>query len=310
MKRVAASLLLILASLASPGIAGPAGAQSDEGPVCSLLTIKEISQALGGRKWQIAADGDTPTQCYLHNGLFDRKSKALSVRLELGDEALWEDFRQNFVSSYPETEELEIEGFPVIYEGGSLNAWLGPTAWLTITVISEARKDDAKAKDLAKLAIGRLAADVSTPAEPELPTGDLCSIVTAEDVSAAMGETLTVLESAPDACVFMGDVAAGSLTGLTLNFVAGDPLAPMAPADEIRLAFPEAVEIEVAGVPALQPAAESGSPGWMQAQLIVLPDEASVLFLTATTPESVDPAAALVTIAETAIPGLEAMGSE
>jgi hypothetical protein len=309
MRCAAASAVLVLASLTSLGSGVVAASPAGTGPVCSLITIDEIAQAFGGKKWQLAEDGDAPTQCYLHNGLFDRKSKALSIRLESGDEFLWEDFRQGFIDSYPETEELEMEGFPVIYEGGSLNAWLGPDAWLTVTVITDARKDEAKVKDLAEIMVGRLASNLSTPAEPVESTG-LCTVVTVEQVSAAIGETLSVIEDTPDACAFAGDMATGSLTGLVINLATGDPMVASALLDELRAAFPEAAEIEVAGVPALQPEATPGAPGWLQSQLIVLPDEGTVLFLTATTPEAVDTAAALVTIAEAALTGLATMTSE
>ena len=304
MTRFAAALLLALAAIGAPGMAATAGAVEIEGGACSLVTNRELTQAFGGRRWKEAEGGPVdPLSCYRHNDQLDRRSKAFIVKFTPATQEQSDSFRQDFVASYPGSE-LEVAGFPAVHDEGTLHVFVGPQGWLSVEMSTENRRDYRQLPDLAATAVGRLDPALLQPADPaEEPTGDLCAVVAAEAVSAAIGEPVTIIEQAADMCILAGDAAAGSGTSVTIQMATGDPLAAMPMIDQVRAAFPDATEIEIGGVPALQSEAEPGSTGFMTAQLVVFPDPATVLFLMATAPDSVDIGAALVTIAEHALQG-------
>ena len=307
MRRLAASLLLALAAIGAPGMAGTVGAVDIEGGACSLVTNRELTRAFGGRRWQEAEGGPVdPLSCYRHNDMLGRRSKAVLVKFTPAAQEQSDSFRQDFLSSYPGSE-LEVGGFPAVQDGGTLHVFVGPQGWLSVEMSSESGRDYGRLPDLAELAVGRLDPSLLQPVDPaEEPAGDLCLIVAVEAVSAAVGEPVTIIEQAADSCTLAGDVAAGSGTSVTIQLATGDPLAVTPLIDQVGAAFPDAAEIELGDVPALQPEAQPGSPGFMTAQLVVFPDPATVLFLMGTTPDTVDVAAALVTIAEQALTALAA----
>jgi hypothetical protein len=302
-----ASLLLAWAAVAAPGVAGTVAAVEIEGGACSLVTSREIIRELGGRRWPEATGGpEDPLRCARHNDQLGRRSKALLVKFTPATQDQSDSFRADFLSSYPDAAQLDIGGFPAVQDEGTLHVFVGPQGWLSVETSSESRRDYGKLKNLAAIAVGRLDPGLLGEAPVTEPTGDLCASLPIDAVSAVVGEPLSVAQQAPDSCVLVGDLAAGSQTNLTVQHAQGDPQAPMPLIDQVREAFPVATEIDVGGVPAIQPAPEPGPDGFTTGQLVVFPDPASVLFLIATVPDSVDVATALASIAELAVAGLAA----
>ena len=150
MRRPIVSLLLALACTTSAAPAMPAqSAASDEG-LCRLLTVKEVRTALGTGEWQIARDGDVPDQCYLHNGLLDRKSRAFSMRLLASNEENQRDFREGLVASGGR--ELTVAGFPAVQDDREAVTIFFPDPWDMLQLSPVGYDDDDVAKGVAQLA--------------------------------------------------------------------------------------------------------------------------------------------------------------
>jgi hypothetical protein len=302
MRRPIVSLSLAVVFLAWAAPATPAqSAASDEG-LCRLLTVKEVRTALGKGKWQIAKDGDVPDQCYMHNGLLDRKSRAFSMRLLASNEANQRDFRDGLLSSG--ARELTVAGFPAVQDRRDAVAIFFPDPWdiLQLSPVGYDGDDVSKGiRQLAELAAARYAS-AGAPA-PSTGTStapaSACDLLTAEEVSAALGEEMTA-EAMPLACSYHGDTGGGSLTGLTMGVSRGTDA--VAGIEQIRaLGWPETT---VGGLPALHAPTEEVSSGLSRSMVAVIPDDSSVLVLSADAPAEVDVAAAVLALAALAVPRL------
>lgn len=307
MRRPIVSLLLVVACVAWAAPATPAqAAASDEG-LCRLLTVKEVRKALGKGEWQIAQDGDVPDQCYMHNGLMDRKSRAFSMRLLASNEENQREFRNDLIASGGT--ELEVAGFPAVLTDRDAVTVFFPDPWDMLQLSPVGYEDDDVAKgirQLAELAAARYASTgdpASTPGTSTLAAGP-CDLLTTEEVSTALGEEMTAEDMSPG-CLYHGDIDGGSLTGLTVGYATGpDAVAGL---EQVQaLGWPEIV---IGGLPALQAPTEQLASGLSRSVLAIIPDDASVLLLSADTPSGIDSAAAVLTLAQLAVPRLGSMPS-
>ena len=145
---------------------------------------------------------------------------------------------------------------------------------------------------------------VTAPPTSAAPPAGLCTILTVEEVSAALGETVAVVEDTPETCVFAVDGEDASLTGLAVIRERADPEAQEPLTDQVRATFPDATDIEVGGLPGLATADEPLANGWTQAQLVLFPDDDTMLFLAVVVPEGREGAGPLLGLATLAVPRL------
>lgn len=125
-------------------------------------------------------------------------------------------------------------------------------------------------------------------------------LLTADEVARALGAPLTATEMSPEACLYAGDMAAGSFTGMSPILARGADAAGAL--EQLRARATGATDLEVAGAPALQTAPETLSSGLIRSATAVQPDPATAFLMSADAPSSVDVAAAVVGLARQAIP--------
>src|SRR6188472_2648655 len=99
MRRPVIALIVTGSVLVATGVASATmvAARPDDG-LCRLLKAGEVREAFGHGKWRIADDGDVPEQCYMHNGRFDDRSRAFSMRLLGSNEENQQEFRDDLIS--------------------------------------------------------------------------------------------------------------------------------------------------------------------------------------------------------------------
>jgi hypothetical protein len=144
----------------------------------------------------------------------------------------------------------------------------------------------------------------------------LCELWTPAQVSEALGgERLTLVKAneSPQSCQYQAarrrsftDFAALYSVSTETSFVYGDQTVETIH-DLIQLNFPDAAEVDVVGLPALQtPTARmiNEARGWRQSTLYVFPNDVTMLQMQVRAPRGVDPAAAVVSLAELAGPWL------
>lgn len=275
--------------------------------MCSLLTPAEISAAFPKGDWQVADDGETTSECYLHNGRFDQAAQSVLVKIVPSDPSSADGFFTDLRAGNADAVDVEIAGVPGVYvpfsEGASFYVRAGEDWWFTIETGDRAAKLQQKLRSLAAIVAGRLGVGTSAaspdPTVPGTPAGvQLCEVVTLEEVAHAMGEPLTATTDAPDDCVLAGDPATGATTSLTLAYRVGDALATTTLEDLARQTFPDAPEGAVLGVLTLFPAVETTDAGLTRASAQLLPDPQTWISVSAETPATVDAAAAVVTLSE------------
>jgi hypothetical protein len=132
----------------------------------------------------------------------------------------------------------------------------------------------------------------------------ICAILTVEEVSAALGETVAIVEDTPETCVFAVDGDGASLTGLAVIRENADPEALEPLADQTRATFPDATDVEVGGLSGLATADEPLVNGWTQARLVLFPDDHTTLFLAVVVPEGREGAGPLLDLVSLAVPRL------
>ncbi len=154
---VSAAIVLTGAMTLEPALVA---GKSDEG-LCRLLSAKEVRQALGKGKWQIADDGDVPEQCYMHNGRFDDRSRAFSMRLLASNQENQQDWHDEAVSSGDE--EHQIAGFRAVQDRRGAVVIFLPDPW-DILQLSPVGYDDEDVSgamlNLATLAAERYGAEL------------------------------------------------------------------------------------------------------------------------------------------------------
>jgi hypothetical protein len=305
MRRIAL-LLVALAAIALPAeslrLPGSApttlAAQSSEG-LCRLLTVKEVRKALGKGKWQIADDGDVPDQCYMHNGLMDRKSRAFSMRLLQSSEERQQEWRED-VADEDGTFPMVIAGFPAVQDARDAVTVFFPDPWdiLQLSPVGYAGQDVSEGvRQLAELAAGRFGSEsgssaVASPSTP--PSGDAstdpCTLLTADEISAALGELMTVSpENMAGHCSYRGG------RGVSLDVVVRvAPAADISMIERRRTLMPDATDLEVAESPALL-VTDAGTRSQV---VFVYPDEAVELTFALQTSTGDDVLPTLIALAE------------
>lgn len=299
MRRHVVSLLLAVACVIAATPPMPVVAVQDDG-LCRLLTAKEVRTALGKGRWQIAEDGDVPEQCYMHNGLLDRKSRAFSMRLLASNQDNQAEFRDDLVASG--ATELTIAGFPAVQDDRDAVTIFFPDPWdmLQLSPVGYEGQDVARRiRQLAELAAGRYASpgEPSPAASPPAPSAgsdvaaDPCALLTAEEISAALGgEPLSVSDQAMSGhCTYLNQV--GTFFEVAVDVA---PDADISMIELRRLLMPEVTDLEVAGLPALA----MTSAGSRSQTVMVYPTEAVELTFSLQTTAGADAMPALTALAE------------
>ena len=309
MRRPVIALIVTASVLVATGVASATmvAARPDDG-LCRLLKAGEVREALGHGKWRIADDGDVPEQCYMHNGRFDDRSRAFSMRLLGSNEENQQEFRDDLISSGGT--ELVVAGLPAVQDDRDAVTVFFPDPWDMLQLSPVGFEDDDVATGivgLAEVAAGRYAAEtapaVSPSASPDGSGSGLqpCDLLTTDEVSASLGgETVTANEVGPTACVYAGDLANGSLSGVTIALVAGtDATAAIA-----QLREAAATELTIGGAPALQTPPQDLGTGHARSMLVVMPDASTALLLSGDLPTGIDAADVVRGLAELAYPRL------
>lgn len=313
---VSTLLIALAVLLASASAVGPAAlAQPGDAGLCRILSVDEVAEVLGPEPWQIADDGDVADQCYMHNGLFDTDSEALSVRVRRSNEENQQEFRADILTS-PGATELEIDGLPAIQRDGKEVTVYFPDPWdiLQITVIGTEGQDlTAEVTRLAELAVPRYRSGASaspdagqeSPGASGAPALALCEVWPAELLQELLGEPVAMAASDPVAgtCRLQAD---GSFTGLTAGITHADEGAgPLI--DQTRAGLPGAVDIDIEGTPALlvPPVPMTGdAETHARSSLFAFPDTRTMLQLELTAPAAIDAQSALLVLASVALPQL------
>jgi hypothetical protein len=143
----------------------------------------------------------------------------------------------------------------------------------------------------------------------------MCDVWTTDQVSEALGGgPMTVDESTrtPATCRYTTDARrsfdefAAASGEVPPPYVYGDQTVETL-AELVKLNFPDSVELEVAGVPALQRPTQpmiNDAEGWTRTDLYVFPSDTSMLQTYAQAPEGVDSAAAVAELAAIGVPRL------
>lgn len=299
MRRIIVSLLLVIGCMTVAAPATPVPPVSAADGLCRLLTVKEVRTALGKGKWQIARDGDVADECYMHNGLMDRKSRAFSLALRASNEENQAEFRDSLVSSG--ATELTIAGFPAVQYRNAVTVFF-PDPWdmLQLSPVGYEDQDVAKAtQQLAELAAARLAAEAGPSPAATAPapsvagdgSADPCALLTAEEISAAIeGEPMTVSpERMSGHCTYLDDA------GTFFEVVVEIAPTPDTSLIELRRALmSDLTDLEVAGFPALSVT----SAGGRSQTVMVYPTEAVELTFSLQTTTGADAMSALTALAE------------
>ena len=133
---------------------------------------------------------------------------------------------------------------------------------------------------------------------PGASAADACALLTADEVGTALGQPVTSSPLSADACTF-GDPAV-SLAGVTLARLRGSDAAAVL--EQARMVAP--TEIAVAGAPAYQAPPETLASGLVRSVIAVNTGADTAFVLSADAPEGVDVAAAVLALAELAVPRL------
>lgn len=309
-RRIASLLsitLLVTAALPVPGAIAAA-----DGGLCRLLTATEVRAALGEGDWRIADDGDVRDQCYMHNGRMDQQSRAFSMRLLGSNESNQRDFRDDLLASG--ATELTVAGLPAVQDGRDAVTVFFPDPWdmLQLSPVGFDDEDVATGtRALAELAAGRYAAETGASPVGTAPaaspgaaaSGDLCALLAAEEVTAALGAPVTLEALPPSGCLYHGGTTGPSAVGLTLAMAQGADAD--AGIEQLRsMGWPE---ITVGGLPTLQAPTEEVMGGLSRSVVAIIVGPSSVLLLSADAPASVDIAAAVLGLAELAVGRLGSM---
>ncbi len=314
MRRVVVSLLLILLLLvaASPTAYGVDARTSIPEGMCSLWTTRQATNAMGEPMEVVR---DDPDFCVWygkkpHSGSISTLSAGLRVGDPWSDESLLDQARGQEWRGWSEA---TVGGVPMLMtkvDRSGKNreitaaAFPDPTTWLDLNAYSVIGKDVRRAvRRMVEIAAPKLAATTPSiaPAQSTGPVVDACALLTEDEVSAALGETL-VANAMPPACLFAGPPASGTPTNLGVVVLRGAEAAS-AIAQFAGLGFTEST---VGGVPAHQsPPDVSG--GRSRSVLAVVPDPSTVLALSVDVPEAIDAAAAAQVLAELALPRLAAV---
>lgn len=283
---------------ASPAATEPApvetGSAPSDGPAtaCALLTLDEASDALGA---QARLGIDVPEQC-----LFSTDDSMLEVVILTAGADQTASMLDRRTERSSDATPTEVGGYPALVEVGPLlgvptiHVYPSEAVELSIDLVT-AQEIDAQAVllALAELAVARLV-EAGLPAAPTpvptVPTsGGLCSILSADEASSALGgAVISQTVADPDGCSHVGEDAN---VAVYLEILRGDRAAEM---HQQIATVPD--QFEVAGMPAAQADMPPASI------LVLLPDDATAVMLTIGPPEGVDATAAARALAELVAP--------
>ena len=308
-----AAVLGVSSAAVGRDVSSAGSGQAADG-LCALLTAKEVAAAVGEKMAVVTNDSTFCSYGATKSGAGTPTTVTIARNPGVPDEGpLIEQARASIDGAV----DVEVAGVPALFVpaedlGGVLEASLDlfpdVTTWLEL-VADVPTKVDARAAltDLAAIALSRLGAGASPAPDASPANASLCAMLTTAEVSAELGGLpLSVVDDRPDTCAYSGEASGDADTVLTAKVVLGAPEVG-SNIDTARATYPDAVEIVVAGVPALQTATETPKTGWTRSALHVFPDAATRLTLEASAPESVDVTMALNHLAELAVPRLAAI---
>ncbi|MET0772454.1 MAG: hypothetical protein ABWZ82_05160, partial [Candidatus Limnocylindrales bacterium] len=248
---------------ALPVIAVDARTSIPEG-MCSLWTTRQATNAMGEPMKVVRED---PDYCVWysrndHSGNISTLSAGLWGGDPRSDVPLIDQARDQSWRGW--TSEETVGGAPMLLTDVRRSrrnreitaaAFPGDDTWLDLNATSVIAKDVRRAvRRMVGIAAPKLAATSSASTAPvpndsqTPPSGDACSLLTADEASEAIGETMTQADGTEDQCIWSGDQ--GSMLNLTiLPAEAVDETGAML--DRRRELSPDAEDIEVAGFPAL-----------------------------------------------------------
>ena len=121
----------------------------------------------------------------------------------------------------------------------------------------------------------------------------MCALLGADEVSAAVGETLTVAaeQASATSCVYLGDLEAGSSTSLFTYLAYDTGQSTLSLMDQVRGTYTDVKDVQIAGLPALLD----------KHQLNIFPDPKTWLSLALTVPDKVDATKVLTSLGELAV---------
>jgi hypothetical protein len=140
------------------------------------------------------------------------------------------------------------------------------------------------------------AAPVAHAQSPAAPPSQFCSVLTPEEVSAALGVTVTISDSTDVDCTYQTDFNSGTFISLNVGFEDSFDLEVM------KTVFPDATETTVAGLPALATADSTllyvslPNGGSLTLQLIAMSEL-----------QGIDISTAMTSLAELAVPRLSSI---
>jgi hypothetical protein len=285
------------------------------GGMCSLWTVKQVSSAM---KETMKVVRDDPGYCVWyskkdHNGNISTASAGL-----WGGDGSDEPFIDQSRVGPRWVGEIEVAGVPVlktkVERSGknrdmSMDAFPDASTWMNFNAHSVIGANvETALKRLIEIAVDKLpviAPSASPLASPGTGPGSPCDLWTTDEVAAALGGEPTSIDASArsaQTCGYRGEQA-GSFTSFMAALGSGDPSGgPLV--DVVHQSFPDAVDVEVAGVPAVRiPSVplSGDAEGWTQSTLFVFPDPSTVLQLQANAPAGVDGDAALIALAQLAL---------
>jgi len=288
---------------ASPAASEPApvetaSASPSGGPAtaCELLTADEVSAAIGE---DVRVGVDVPEQC-----LYGTEGSMLQVVILTSAPDQTTSMLDRRKERSPDATPSEIGGHPALFEVGPLlgvpTVYVYPSAdvELSLDLVTEQQLDaQAVLTGLAEVAVGRLV-ELGLPVAPTpvptlQPGTGLCSILSAEEASAALGGTPIVQTlSEADGCAHQAD---GSSAAVYLEILRDDRAA------DIHQGMSQVSErFELAGMPA-------GQQDMPPASIVVLlPDDTTAVMLTVGGPEGFDAHASARALAELVAPRVKA----
>jgi hypothetical protein len=285
------------------------------GGMCSLWTVKQVSSAM---KETMKVVRDDPDYCVWyskkdHNGNISTASAGLWG----GDPSSDEPFIDQSREGPRWVGEIQVAGVPVlkskVERSGknrdmSMDAFPDASTWMNFNAHSVIGANvETALKRLIEIGVDKLpviAPSASPLASPGTGPGSPCDLWTTDEVSAALGGEPMAIDGSTrtaQSCGYRGKQ--GSFTNLMAALGSADPGGGSL-VDVVHQSFPDAVDVVVAGVPAVRiPTVPftGDAEGWTQSTLFVFPGPSTVLQLQANAPEGVDGDAALIALAELAL---------
>jgi hypothetical protein len=282
------------ASVPVPVETGSAPSPSD-GPAqaCALLTTEEVAAVIGET---VRIGVDDPGQCILNTP----GGTILQVIILTPGANQTVSMLERRKADSPDATPYEIGGYPALFEIGPLlgvpSVYVYPSDFVELELeLVTPSEIDARAvlTGLAEVAVGRLVEAglpvAPTPVPTQEPGTGLCSILSADEASVALGGApIAQTLSEADGCAHLAD---GSSSAVSLEILRDDRAA------SVRDGMSQVSErFDLAGMPAGQ---QDMPPGSI---VVLLPDDATAVMLTLGGPEGLDAHANARALAELVAP--------